>query len=429
MAEACFYLRKGSKESHKHITTRQPIYASCRLVVGQLVYPTGFKVLPKYWDFDKTKIKNVTAVSNKDEINFYLSDLKEFIDRTVEKYKLMREPLTKTDLKESVDNYLNPQPETKPQNLFEYIEQFILDCENGKRLIESTKRYSVLTIKRFRTTQTVLKDFALTYAKPLDFDSIDLAFYKEYNSYMVKVKDYKTDTIAKHIRTLKTFLREATDEGVNTNLDYQKKTFAVVLKSSDESASIALNEFELLEMYNLDLSTNQKLERVRDLFIIGANTGLRFSDFTAIKPENIREDKEGAYIEIIQFKTKRKVIVPINQTVKSILHKYNNVLPTAISNQKFNDYIKDISQLCKSLQRMELLSYVKGGKNVKESLERWKMVSTHTARRSFATNAYERGTPTNAIMAITDHKTEQSFLLYIKTSKRKQAEIFRGYQK
>ena len=281
-------------------------------VVGQLVYPTGFKVLPKYWDFDKTKIKNVTSVSNKDEINFYLSDLKEFIDRTVEKYKLMREPLTKTDLKESIDNYLNPQPEAKSQSIFEYIEQFILDCENGKRLIESTKRYSVLTIKRFRTTRTVLKDFALTYAKPLDFDSIDLAFYKEYNSYMVKVKDYKTDTIAKHIRTLKTFLREATDEGINTNLDYQKKTFAVVLKSSDESASIALNEFELIEMYNLDLSTNQKFERVMDLFIIGANTGFRFSDLTAKKPENIREDKESSYIEIIPYNTKRKVIVPIN---------------------------------------------------------------------------------------------------------------------
>jgi integrase len=429
MAEACFYLRKGSKESHKHITTKQPIYVSCRLAVGQLVYPTGFKILPKYWDFEKTKIKNVTTVSNKDEINIYLSDLKEFIDRTVEKYKLMREPLTKTELKESIDNYLNPQPEAKPQSLFEYIEQFILDCENGKRLIESTKRYNEGTIKRFRTTQSVLQNFALTYSRPLDFDSIDLAFYKEYNSYMVNVKDYKTDTIAKHIRTLKTFLREATDEGVNTNLDYQKKAFAVVLKSSDESVSIALNESELMEMYELDLSATPKLERVRDLFIIGANTGLRFSDFTAIKPENIREDKEGAYIEIIQFKTKRKVVVPINQTVKSILSKYNNVLPNAISNQKFNDYMKEVAQLCKSLQSMELLSYVKGGKNVKESLERWKMVSTHTARRSFATNAYERGTPANAIMAITDHKTEQSFLLYIKTSKRKQAEIFRGYQK
>ena len=429
MAEAFFYLRKGTKILHKEIITRQPIYIGCRLGKEQFAYPTGFKVLPKYWDFDKSKIKNVVAVSNKDEINVYLHDLKEFINKTIEKYKLMREPLTKTDLKEDLDNYLNPQPEVKPQTLFEFIEQFILDCENGKRLIESTKRYNEGTIKRFRTTQSVLQNFALTYSRPLDFNSIDLAFYKEYNSYMVNVKDYKTDTIAKHIRTLKTFLREATDEGVNTNLDYQKKAFAVVLKSSDESVSIALNESELTEIYQLDLSTAPKLERVRDLFIIGANTGLRFSDFTAIKPENIREDKEGAYIEIIQFKTKRKVVVPINQTVKSILSKYNNVLPDAISNQKFNDYIKEVAQLCKSLQSVELLSYVKGGKDVKESLERWKMVSTHTARRSFATNAYERGTPANAIMAITDHKTEQSFLLYIKTSKRKQAEIFRGYQK
>ena len=429
MAEAFFYLRKGTKILHKEIITRQPIYIGCRLGKEQFAHPTGFKVLPKYWDFDKSKIKNVVAVSNKDEINVYLHDLKEFINKTIDKYKLMREPLTKKDLKEDIDNYLNPQPEIKPQNLFEYIEQFILDCKNGTRLIESTKRYNEGTIKRFRTTQTVFQDFALTYSRPLDFDSIDLAFYKEYNSYMVNVKDYKTDTIAKHIRTLKTFLREATDEGVNTNLDYQKKAFAVVLKSSDESVSIALNESELMEMYGLDLSDAPKLERVRDLFIIGANTGLRFSDFTAIKPENIREDKEGAFIEIIQFKTKRKVVVPINQTVKTILSKYDNVLPTAISNQKFNDYIKEVSQLCKSLQGVELLSYVKGGKDVKESLERWKMVSTHTARRSFATNAYERGTPTNAIMAITDHKTEQSFLLYIKTSKRKQAEIFRGYQK
>jgi hypothetical protein len=125
MAEAFFFLRKGTKVSYKEISTRQPIYVGCRLVKDQLVYPTGFKVLPKHWDFDKSKIKNVVAVSNKDDINAYLHDLKEFIDRTMEKYKLMREPLTKTDLKESIDNYLNPQPEIRPQTLFEYIEQFI----------------------------------------------------------------------------------------------------------------------------------------------------------------------------------------------------------------------------------------------------------------------------------------------------------------
>ncbi|WP_052354213.1 site-specific integrase [Flectobacillus major] len=423
MANAFYRLRTTSAK------TPQLIYVGCRFGKDQLIMSTGVKVLPKHWDFEKTKVKNVTTVINKDEINVFLHDLKVFINSTIEKYKLMREPLTKQSLKEEIEDYLNPKPAEVSETLFNYIEKFILEAENGKRLVDNVKRYNQGTIKRFRTTQTLLIDFSVVYSKPVDFDTIDLEFYKEYSLYMVNVKDYKTDTIAKHVRTLKTFLREATEEGINTNLDYQKKAFKVVLKSNEESTSIALNESELLEMCNLDLSETPKLERVRDLFIIGANTGLRFSDFTSIKPENIRKDYDGEFIEIIQYKTKRKVIVPINQTVKTILYKYNNELPKAISNQKFNDYIKEVAKLCQSLHSLEFLSYVKGGKDVKESVERWKMVSSHTARRSFASNAYERGTPVNAIMAITDHKTEKSFLLYIKTSKRKQAEIFRGYQK
>ncbi len=470
MAEACFYLRKGTKDSAKDFTTKQPIYASCRLLKGkeQLVYSTGYKILPKYWDFEKTKVKNVTHVSNKDEINTYLSNLrelinkaveiygelveplnknllKEFLDKSVESYKtkkdseepnkigkyaLNRYALTSDDLEATISNFLTPQPEAQTKlSLFEYIEQFIHEAETGYRLIDGVKRYAVRSIQRYRSTQKLLTDFQSTYSRNLDFDTIDLTFYKDFSSYMATMKDYAPETMGKHITALKTFLREATEEGINQNLDYQKKTFKVASKSGEESVNIALNEDELLEMYNLDLSTNQRLERVRDLFTIGANTGLRFSDFTDIKPENIREDKQGAFIEIVQFKTKRKVVIPINATVKTILQKYNNVLPEAVSNQKFNDYIKEVAQLCESLQGLEFLAYVKGGKNIEENVERWKMISSHTARRSFATNAYERGTPVLSIMAITSHSTEKAFMAYIKTSKRKQAEIFRGYQK
>jgi integrase len=470
MAEACFYLRKGTKDSAKDFTTKQPIYASCRLLKGkeQLVYSTGYKILPKYWDFEKTKVKNVTHVSNKDEINTYLSNLrelinkaveiygelveplnknllKEFLDKSVESYKtkkdseepikigkyaLNRYALTSDDLEATISNFLTPQPEAQTKlSLFEYIEQFIHEAETGYRLIDGVKRYAVRSIQRYRSTQKLLTDFQATYSRNLDFETVDLTFYKDFSSYMVTVKDYAPETMGKHITALKTFLREATEEGINQNLDYQKKTFKVVSKSNEESVNIALNEDELLEMYQLDLSANQRLERVRDLFIIGANTGLRFSDFTDIKPENIREDKQGAYLEIIQFKTKRKVVIPIDSTVKTILQKYDNVLPEAVSNQKFNDYIKEVAQLCTSLQGMEFLSYVKGGKNIEENVERWKMISSHTARRSMATNAYERGTPVLSIMAITSHSTEKAFMAYIKTSKRKQAEIFRGYQK
>ena len=423
MANAFYRLRTTSAK------TPQLIYVGCRFGKDQLIMSTGIKVLPKHWNFEKSEVKNVTAVTNKDEINIFLHDLKVFINATLEKYRLMREPLIKQSLKEEIEGYLSPKPVEKLESLFEYIERFIVERESGKRLVDNVKRYDKATITRFRTTQKVLHEFSMVYPKIIDFNTVDLEFYKEFGLFMVNEKDYQTSTIGKHIRTLKTFLNDATENGVNQNLDFQKKAFKVVSKNSDESVHIALNEDELLEMYGLDLSDNKRLESVRDLFIIGANTGLRFSDFTKIRPENIREDKDGAYIEIVQHKTKAKVIIPINQTVKNILHKYSNVLPKAISNQNFNDYIKEVAERCPSLHSLELLSYVKGGKDVKESIERWKMVSSHTARRSFASNAYERGVPIHVIMSITDHKKESTFRLYIKTSKRKQAEIFRGYQK
>jgi site-specific recombinase XerD len=472
MANAFFRLRKVTAK------TPQIIYVGIKYGLDQLVLPTGIKVLPQHWNFKKKEIKIVSVpdlslptklkerLGDNDIISFtnsYLEDLQSFVNRNsflekdvlkieIENYlngrneidqfafdlnsfvsgliiksRNKKKGLSKEQLIEKIESYLRP-PKTE-KTLFEYIEQFIHEAETGYRLIDGVKRYAVRSIQRYRSTQKLLTDFSATYSRNLDFQTIDLTFYKDFSSYMVTVKDYAPETMGKHITALKTFLREATEEGINQNLDYQKKTFKVASKSNEESVNIALNEDELLEMYNLDLSANQRLERVRDLFIIGANTGLRFSDFTDIKPENIKEDKQGAFIEIMQFKTKRKVVIPINATVKTILQKYNNVLPEAVSNQKFNDYIKEVAQLCESLQGLEFLAYVKGGKNIEENVERWKMISSHTARRSFATNAYERGTPVLSIMAITSHSTEKAFMAYIKTSKRKQAEIFRGYQK
>lgn len=472
MANAFFRLRKTTDKKP------QIIYVGLKYGADQLIVSTGIKVLPKHWDFDKSRIKKVALpevslpppllqkLGNSDIISFtnnHLHNIAEHVnknlhlDKEVLKFEIesflknkneveqlaldlnalvsglittarnTKKHLTKDDLIKEIDTFLHPP--AKNVSLFEYINSFIADIENGRKLTESMKNYSSRTIQRFRTTQTLLEDFAKTYSRPINFNTIDIEFYKDFNSYMAGEKNYKPDTMGKHIRTLKTFLNEATEDGTNLNLDYQKKAFKVVSKDSDESVSIALTEQELTEMYSLDLLDNLKLDRVRDLFLIGAHTGLRFSDFTDIKPENIKEDKDGAFIEIIQFKTKRKVIVPINDVVKAILHKYNNKLPESISNQKFNKYIKDVAKLCPSLQNNEMLSYVKGGKDIEENVPRWTLVCTHTARRSFATNAYERGTPVKSIMAITDHKTEESFRRYIKTSKRKQAEIFRGYQK
>ena len=127
---------------------------------------------------------------------------------------------------------------------------------------------------------------------------------------------------------------------------------------------------------------------MRDLFVFGAWVGLRFSDFSNIKPENIVKSDDDYYIKIITQKTKELVIIPCNPVVLEIFEKYknnSNKLPKAISNQKFNDYIKEVCELAELTEKGRLSS------RPKERL--CDLISSHTARRSFATNYYLQGFP------------------------------------
>ncbi|GAB3514968.1 site-specific integrase [Emticicia fontis] len=466
MAKAFYFLRKATEKKP------QLIYVGLRIGKGNLYVSTGIKILPKHWDFKKSEVKQVALpeislppnilqkkndsdiisfvnnylhelsefvnsnanlekedlkleienyLNGKDEIEQFAYDLNSFINGIIIKARSKKKKLSKEDLINQIEAFIRPP--AKGITLFNYIEIFIKDSETGRRLIDGGN-VNERTIKRYRTTQSILKDFAKLYKRTIDFSTIDIDFYKDFNSYMAKVKDYAPATMGKHVSTLKTFLREATENGINTNLKFQSKAFKVV---ETESESIALSEKELKELYLLDLSKNIRLDKVRDLFIIGANTGLRFSDFTDIKPDNIKKDGKDFVVDIIQYKTKNQVIVPLNKIALEILKKYNNQLPPAITNQKFNEYIKEIAQMVEILHDPQTRAITKGGKQFEETVPKWQLVSSHTARRSFATNAYERGTPPISLMQITGHKTEKSFLKYIKTSKKKHSDIVRKH--
>ena len=77
-----------------------------------------------------------------------------------------------------------------------------------------------------------------------------------------------------------------------------------------------------------------------------------------------------------------------------------------------NEYLKDLCKDAKIKSKVQK-SQIKGGLKVTSSFEKWQLVSTHCARRSFATNAYLSGENPLSIMRITGHKTEKSFMAYI----------------
>jgi integrase len=165
-------------------------------------------------------------------------------------------------------------------------------------------------------------------------------------------------------------------------------------------------------LYKFDFSNTKRLENVRDLFVFGAWVGLRFSDFSNIMPENIIEIDGEYFIKIVTQKTKELVIIPCHPIVLNIFEKYRhnpNKLPNTISNQKFNDYIKDVFKAAELNEKGRLANDI--------NLELWQCVSSHTARRSFATNYYLQGFPVIDLMKITGHKTEKAFMKYIRISK------------
>ena len=246
----------------------------------------------------------------------------------------------------------------------------------------------------------------------LEFRNIDKLFFNDFVAYLQEL-GLSTNTIWHKTVSIKAVMKAANEQELTDNTKYT--TFKNV---SEESQAIALSEKELDLLAKYDFSKSPRLERTRDLFLIGCWTGLRFSDFTRIKQENIKDN----FLTIQQQKTNEFVTIPLHPVFLSIWNKYNGVLPANISNQKFNDNLKDV---CKDagLNDRVIKSITKGGKKISTVYEKWELVSSHTARRSFATNLYKSGFPSISIMQITGHKTESSFLKYIKVTKEEHAKM------
>lgn len=205
-------------------------------------------------------------------------------------------------------------------------------------------------------------------------------------------------------------MRQSMKDKMHTNTIFQDEEF---VKPVEESENIYLTLDEIQRIYSLDLSARAGLDRVRDAFVIGCYTGLRFSDLNQLRAENFIDD--GKFVRVTMQKTDKPVFVPLNPQIRAILTKYNGVPPRILTNQKMNEYLKEVAQLAE-LNEKVTMSQTKGGLKVTKTLNKWELVTTHTARRSFATNAYLQGVATLDIMRLTGHRTETSFMKYIKVT-------------
>ncbi len=228
-------------------------------------------------------------------------------------------------------------------------------------------------------------------------------------------KGLTVNTIGKQYKNLKVFLNWCFSREI-----IQPYSLKHLVTKTEEVDSIYLNEEEIDSLMQLELK-DEKEETVRDLFIIGCETGLRFSDFSRLKSHHIKKDR----IEIHQKKISKKVIVPVcTDTLQLVLKKYANNPPQYESITEFNRIIR---QLCKSAGITEEVSLLKTQANKKREVifKKYELVTSHTCRRSFCTNHFLNGMPVTLIMAISGHKTERAFMRYLKIDNNKKIDLFK----
>jgi len=408
MATLKYFIRTNKKNSETNIRIR--FYQGKKI---DLYTVSQEHINPKYWNNKAGVVRDIAEFNDKEELQRQLNKLERHINKEYD-LETDKTKISKEWLKETVDKFYNPKKYLqKDFSLFSFIEYF---TENAhKRINPNTGNPICYKLQReYKKTYSYLKDYAKLYKEP-DFKDIDLDFYQNFVD-MLKGKGLATNTIGKKIQTLKLFLNEAKEQGINHFTMYESRKFAA---PHEESDNIYLTKAEIEHFYNHDFSGNARLEKVRDLFIVGCWTGLRFSDLTKITQERIK----GNFIELKQSKTGNKVIIPLHKIVKEIIGKYNGELPQPITNQKFNEYIKEAAADAK-LKELCTKTILKDGVRKEETFFKHELISSHTARRSFCTNAYKDGIPSLAIMAISGHKTESAFLKYIKADSQEHADLF-----
>ena len=303
-------------------------------------------------------------------------------------------------------NYMREYPATTAKNLKEHLEDEtgVTELKVQKEKNNEEELFAFLynmisdnsdlkpnTIKGKRQTVNTLKSFQKDKKIDVNFETFDFLIFKKFKRYLTKDRDFRPNTVWKHVKDLKALMREAEKNKRTVHPDYRLGDFTA---KEVETEKISLTDAEIDTLIDLDMDSSG-LGRSRDLFVIGALTGLRYSDFSTLKKEDIVHENDGDYIVKRQVKTSRIVKIPIASKVKAILNKYDGSPPPTVAPQVMNRNIKLICEVAR--------------------IDNADLVTTHTARRSFATNAYrdEENIPIIDIMMITGHKTEVEFLKYI----------------
>lgn len=411
-----FYLKD------KHATTETSINL-CKRVNGKMFkYSTGKTVTPKYWDDENKKI--LKGYQNYVNMNKYLRRLKNRFEAIIEELD-GDGTLSHDKLRSELDEYVGRERTKKDKQVIESFKDVWRNAWMPTLAIDKAKA----TVDKKGYALNSLEDFERDTNYKLDFDRINENFAESFKLWALRAKKpdgspryEKDNSIHKIISITKEFMKWANRRGYIANSDYK----LISGYNEEYFAPFALDYNDVKTLMNLDFNdvnlqeygirpcnffkVRDALEKTRDAFVFRSMCGIRFSDYQCLTPLKLQGDR----LSLVTQKTSSLVEIPLHPFAKEILRNYNYRMPK-MANQNENEHLKLLCRIA-GFNEPITLTYKRGGKKIDVVKNRWELVSTHTARKTFITNCLRAGIDAYLVMEIVGIKKEATFKRYVQVA-------------
>lgn len=372
----------------------------------KVAFSTKLFTKPTHWN--KAKMRLRSTAPNNLATNAILDKFELHAKEVIQEAILNQEYHSTTSFKEEVLRKVKGEQSTVESNeVLKYYSSYML-----------LKKPNIAqdTLNQYASTLSHLSLFIKSKKNnaKIEFKDCNEQFFKAFIAYLRDDKGLADNTINKILKHVQSVFNHATEKGVNLLKDYKADSCQV---SYIEQPQFYLNEEEIQSIRDVELKKSDKLYKTRSQFLVGYNSGQRYSDFSEFKKEHIVKTNSKRYIHKRMQKTGEYVKIPINTELNEIIEEYKG-FPKFISAQKFNDNLKE---LCKLAGIDTKVARNESGKQVMKP--KHELVASHICRRSLATNMYKMQPDLYSIMKITGHTTIQQLQTYICIDENEVAEI------
>lgn len=393
-------------------TADKNVSIKVRLILGRgkqdIELNTGFSINPKDWS-ESTNLPKQNNTENKVIFN-NLKKLESFLFKSLNNDMGGSIVIDSFWLNAKINDCFERVLKTDEGLITNFIQNIIDTADTRKVKVKGGYKHGLSLSRKnsYVATKNILKEYEAKIKKQIHFIEINQMLMDKFENWLLKTKNYAINTSSKHIANIKTVCIEAEKKGIQVN-SYAKQ-ITIATESDDDRYIQTLSFSELNQIMKADIKSEAN-QNARKWLLIGCEIGQRGGDLLNITFENIRYKGGNMYLDLVQQKTKKSITIGI--IAPHVIDIIENSFPYKISTQKLNDHIKKVCEIAKINTMTEGKIYdAKIGRKVFDKYEKYKLITTHSFRRSFCTNYYKK-IPTPVLMGISGHSKESIFRVYI----------------